>query len=113
MAKTIYWGGIEYVYNSKHSDYPKLKGGAVFAFYFTDDVRQYIKVVEEILEQLHMDIVRVEFVNVYDLEMQWEDETNTKRFKQMAKKAKSLRKVVFDDFYAYKRRVMFRPAGGQ
>ncbi len=102
MAKAIYWGSIEYLYNSKHSEYPKLKGGAVYAFYYTDDVRKYLKAVQEDLELLNMDILRVEFVNMYDLDMQWEDESNTKIFKQIATRAKSSKKVVFDDFYAYK-----------
>jgi hypothetical protein len=102
MAKAIYWGSIEYLYNSKHSEYPKLKGGFVHAFYYTDDVRKYLTVVQESLEILNLDIVRVEFVNMYDLDTQWEDESYTKIYKQISRLAKSSKKVVFDDFYAYK-----------
>lgn len=99
----LYWGSIEYSYTKKHKQYATLKGGVVYAFFLAQDVREFLAVVEAELKKLQIEIDCVEFVSVYDMDMEWEDEEDNELYKQIGEKAQQTRGVVFDDFYAYER----------
>ncbi|WP_276134854.1 hypothetical protein [Polluticoccus soli] len=99
----LYWGSIEYSYTKKHKQYAKLKGGLVYAFFVAQDVREFLAAVEAELGKLHIEIDAVEFVSLYDVDMEWEDEDDNDTYKQLAEKAVQSSEVVFDDFYAYER----------
>ncbi len=101
MDKEVYWSGIEYEYGEKHADYPKLKGGFVYVFLRTNDVRTFLQAIEDEFKMKNLNILKVEFVNVYDPTMEWSTERESKWYNKMSNDASSSLKVIFDDFYAY------------
>lgn len=101
MKKNLYWGSIEYKYGKGHTDYKMLKGGFVYVFFYAKDVRHFIEVVKDEFKIQKLNIVRVEFVNEYDLKTKWNDKDDENRYKQIIKDAKATLKPVFDHFYAY------------
>ena len=98
MENKIYWTGIEYNYDEKSND---LKGGFVYAFVKSFDVREALEKVLKALKEEKLVPLDIEFVSPYDEEMEWETEEQTKQFLEMYEDAKNTEDVIFDDFYAY------------
>lgn len=99
----VYWAGIEYLYKQQHPQYSELRGGFVYAFVYTEDARSFLKKIQPFFNKEKLEIVRVEFINIYDKKMQWGKIEDGKKYKNLIKEAELTSEVVLDDFYAYNR----------
>lgn len=103
MESKIYWSGIEYEYNENSVEYKKLKGGFVYAFIKSNDVREALEIILSELNKNHLLPSTIEFVSPYEKEMEWETSKETSHYTKLYKTALKSSVVVFDDFYAYEK----------
>jgi hypothetical protein len=101
----IYWSGIEYTYAKESPSYGKLQGGFVYGFVQANDARDALKKFEKRLKEEDLIPLQVEFISLYDIEMEWESDEQTDNYCQLYNEAKETSKVIFDDFYAYENEV--------
>ena len=99
----IYWSGIEYEYTKQHPEHADLKGGFVYVFLKTTDEKTFLDVVNRtfIIEKLK--IINVEFVNIYDKKIKWNNLKDAKKYDKLFAQAELHDNIVFDDFYAYEK----------
>lgn len=103
MKKSVYWADIEYLYTKEHPRYAELEGGFVNVFLYTEDASTFFHKIQSFFLDEKLEIIKIEFINVYDKKMKWEKPDDTKRYKNIYKEAELTGEVVLDDFYAYKR----------
>lgn len=101
--KRIYWGGIEYLYKSTHPQFNILKGGFVYVFNCTEDSDIFLKNIYSTFLKENLEIIKIEFISLYDKKMKWEKSTDTKKYNKLIKLAESSNAIVFDEFYAYEK----------
>ena len=103
--KKIYWTGVEYRYGEGSSNYGKLQGGFVYGFVQARDARDALNRFDEKLIEEALIPVIIEFISIYDIEMEWETEEQTENFCQLCNEARESTEVIFDDFYAFENEV--------
>ncbi len=97
----VYWSSIEFKMTPKHHQYGETKGGFVFVFLKTLDVRSFIAAIEKDFKENHFEIVKLEYVNPYDTEHQWEEEEDAQHFTKLYREAETTGELVFDELYRY------------
>ncbi|MFL9835739.1 hypothetical protein [Chryseobacterium terrae] len=94
----IYWTSVEFTYKKSTE---KLKGGFVYAFTKAIDARDALDLFLTEFEKKDLQIIFVEYVSLYDLEMEWETKKQTNHFRVLYKEAVKYQGVILDDFYSY------------
>lgn len=97
----IYWSSIEFTYKKEIQNKKNLKGGFVYCFVKAFDVREAINKIERGLKSQGLICQKMEYISVYDENMEWEKEEQTASYLELYKSAKNNNEVVFDDFYSY------------
>ena len=97
----LYWTSIEYQYKKSSTYYGKLAGGFVFAFVQAFDARDALAKFDNRLGQEDVIPIYIDFISVYDEEMEWETIEQTDKFKELARQAMESTDVVLDDYYGY------------
>lgn len=97
----IYWSSIEFIYKNTSQKKDKLKGGFVYCLVKAFDAKDAIAKIELSLKSQNKTVKKIDFVSVYDEDMEWETKEQTKNFIQIYNQAKKTLEVVFDDFYSY------------
>lgn len=97
----IYWTGVEYKYGEGSPNYGKLQGGFVYGFVQASDAREALNRFDEKLIEENLIPILIEFISIYDIEMEWETEEQTENFCQLYTEAQESSEVIFDDFYAF------------
>ena len=103
MKQKVYWSSIEYSYESKSSEKQKLKGGFVYAFVKSFDVRQALNKLLSKLKQQGKRPIEIEFISPYDKKTEWENSKQEKHYKILYNEARNSSSVIFDTFYAYEK----------
>ncbi len=103
MKDKVYWSGVEYTYEYGSPDYGRLKGGFVYIFARAFDVREALDKILTDLKNHDIAPVEIEFISPYDKEMEWEEESQKKRYMELYNTALKSEQVIFDDFYAYEK----------
>ncbi len=101
METKIYWAGVEYNYDKDSGNYQELKGGFVYTFMQAIDARDALDMLLQALKGKKLAPLEVEFISIYDGEMEWETEEETNRYISLYNEALESGNVIFDDFYAY------------
>jgi hypothetical protein len=101
----IYWTGIEYSYAESSSKFGELQGGFVYGFVQAIDARDALAKFDDRLKSENLIPKQVEFISLYDLEMEWETEEQTNSYCRLVGEAQETWDVIFDDFYAFENEV--------
>lgn len=99
----VFWASIEYLYAKDHADYKNLKGGFVYVFKYTVNVEAFLSEIEKEFQNNFLKIKKIEFIKKYDSEVHWESVNEIKHYNNLVRSAISSKKLLFDDFYAYRR----------
>ena len=97
--QNIYWTSIEYKYCGP--EVLKLEGGFVYGFVKASDEREALNKFTTKLKHQDVEVQNVEFISLYDLKTEWENQEQTNIFVQLYQKAKKSSEVVFHTFYVY------------
>ena len=97
----IFQLSIEYLYTVNSPKYNQLKGGFVYAFVSAIDEKEATNKLHVKLQEYNIELKRIEFVSIYDLNTEWEKEQDKKKYSMLYKRAKTSNEIQFDDFYAY------------
>jgi hypothetical protein len=97
----IYWTSVEFGLKNTHKDFNKLKGGFVYAFLKCRDSEEALARFKVELDQNDLIPFDFEFVKPYEV-IEWENDKDTKHYKEIIKEASKSEKVILDGFYMYK-----------
>ena len=97
----IYWTNVEFKFKENHPDSDKYKGGEVFAFVKSKDTQSALERFKKELNNLHYEPFDFEFIKPYDLTIEWEEKSETERYRKLNKITTDSDDVIFDDFYVY------------
>lgn len=103
MSKRIYWSSVEYIFNEDSPKFGKLKGGAVYAFVKAKDARDSLEKIIKALTDEFLIPVDVEYISIYDTDIEWENDEETSQFMQLYQEAENSNEVIFDVFYEYEK----------
>ena len=99
----IYYSSIEYNYDENSVDYIKYAGGFVYAFVKSINADQALKMILSALNNNNLKVKNLEFIEPYDLNMEWDTYENKENFKNIYREAILSDEVIFDIFYAYEK----------
>lgn len=97
----IYWSSIEFSYGNNLKSKKKIKGGFVYCFVKAFDAREAIDKFESAIKSRNLKCIKIDYVLIYDENMEWETEQQTQCFIQLYNLAKRKTDVIFDVIYAY------------
>lgn len=97
----IYWSSIEFSYTNSSKSKRNLKGGFVYCLVKAFDARDAIDKIESALKSQNLISIKTDYISVYDINMEWETEEQTKNFIRLYNLAQNNSDVIFDDFYSY------------
>ena len=103
MSKKVYWAGIEYAYNQNSLEYNNKKGGFVYAFVKAKEKRIALTEIKKELQNIHLDLINLEFICIYDINTKWKNENQTKNYTDLFNETLNSDSVLFDTFYAYEK----------
>lgn len=99
--KSIYWSSIEYAFKKENPKHLTLKGGFVYCFIQAFDAREALLKIEEDFFTQNLSIKAIEFISIYDENLEWETKAQTSDYLKLFKLARVNNEVVFDAFYEY------------
>jgi hypothetical protein len=102
IANKIFWSSVAYKYREDHESYPELKGGFVAFLLRAKDARQVLTVMENEFSSMGMDLVEVEFIRPYELDIEWEDEEVGSLYLTIYKRARKTDTIQFHIFHEYR-----------
>jgi len=97
----IYWSSIEYHYKKGLLNSKNIKGGFVYVFLITFDVKTALKRIISELELLELIPIEIEFISPYNIETEWNTDTQTEKIKSICTNGFKDTDIVFDTFHAY------------
>jgi hypothetical protein len=97
----VYWADIEYTYGEESDEFGNMKGGFVYVFVKSFDVRTALDQILNSLKDEKLIPFHINFVQPYEKEMEWETEEQTKHFFELYNDARGTSDVIFDTLYAY------------
>jgi hypothetical protein len=98
----IYWTSVEFILKDTHKDFNKLKGGFVYAFLKCRDSEEALTRFKVELDKYDLVPFDFEFIKPYEV-IEWENEKDTKHYREILKKASKSAKVILDGFYMYEK----------
>jgi hypothetical protein len=96
----IYWTSVEFRLKETHMEFNKLKGGFVYAFLKCRDSEEALDRFKAELDQYNLVPFDFEFIKPYEV-IEWDNDKDTKHYKEILKKASKREKVILDSFYMY------------
>lgn len=101
MESKVYWGSVEYEGNLSGMNDKPVKGGFVYVFCKSLDVLDFIERLKKVLNSKNVVIKNLEFVDIYEKEMQWETDDETTHYMELYAKAENSDQLILDTFYEY------------
>lgn len=95
---SVYWSSFEFAYEKNNVN---LKGGFVYCLVKAFDARDAINKIESALKLQNLICIKMDYVSIYEENMEWETEEQTRNFNRLYNMAQNNRDVNFDDFYSY------------
>ena len=100
--KKIYWAGIEFSYTIQAPEFEELKGGFLYVFIKSSNANEACRHIESALLSKGMKIETLEFISLYEKNMEWETPEQSNHFLELYQEAQNSNDVILDDIYAYR-----------
>jgi len=104
----VYWSSVEFHFAANPDHENTHKGGFVYCFVRAFDARTAIQKIEEAMEEIELDgitqnlmILKVDFIQVYDEDTDWETKEQNEIIDEIVHLAKNSHEVIFDVFHLY------------